>query len=353
MATNKPPLMSVKYVGEIAILRIQTEKLFDSDRVVPFFEEVSAAIGQRSRIILDIGQVMLMSSVALKELILIRTRYGKSGCRIILCCANPPVRDLFRVSQLDLLFEFAATVEEALAALRWSLAVECPIAGCEGDARTCDPSIADRGGDLCCRSCGSRFRVACFQLSPDGEARVAVSRFEIPTYEQEWIRAELGPFVKFDIVGRMDLFATEVLVDALRSLPTSCLGLLDLRAATELSEAGLRLLEEHLRADASCDRIVVLIDADRSGRVRVHSGLRIAMRQDEARSILPCTPESAESPAPLFVSARTVQSPAEDTRSRDGGTPTGGPRPSKLKTWFKTWFQGHPTHVPTDTRRGR
>ncbi len=176
------------------------------------------------------------------------------------------VRDSLRTSKLDRLFQFASTVDEAFAALSWTVAIGCPISGCEGDALSHEPSIADRGGMLCCRSCGCRFQVAPFQLSLNRAVQVAVSRFEIPTYEQELIRAEVGAIVHLDIVSRLDLFAAEALIDASRSLSGSRRVLLDLRSATEPSESGLRLLHEEFPGDTSLHRVVVLVDRDRSYR---------------------------------------------------------------------------------------
>jgi hypothetical protein len=133
-----------------------------------------------------------------------------------------------------------------------------------------------------------------------------VSRFEILTYEHEYIRAEPGEIVRLDIVGRLDVFAAEALVDALQSLPDTCGALLDLRTATDSSEAGFRLLEEHLHSTMSCDRVVVVLDSDRCWGSRLHSGIRLTTKQDEALSILRSSLESGGATVPLLVSARTV-----------------------------------------------
>ena len=174
----------------------------------------------------------------------------------------------FRTSNLDRLFQFASSLEDALAALKWSLVIGCPNARCEGDGRSHEPSIASHGGELCCGSCRCRFWVAPFHLSPDGEASIAISRFEIPTYEHEHIRAELDVIANLQIVGRLDLFASEALVDAWWSLPRQRRTLLDLRAATEVSTAGLRFIEEQLRAEVPGDRVVMLVDPERSDRIQ-------------------------------------------------------------------------------------
>ena len=225
MATKEPTLFSTAYVGEVAILRIETTMLFDERTVRRLFDEVSQAIGPHSQIVFDLAQVRHLSSAALSKLILMNKKSRDRGHQIVLCNLTPKVSDAFRTSNLDRLFKIASSPEEAVAALSWSLEMGCPIAGCEGSSLSHEPFIADRGGELCCRSCGCRFWVAPFQLTPNGEAQVLVSRFAIPTYEQEQIRVELGVIVNLHIVGRLDLFASEALVDAWQLLArvVSCL----------------------------------------------------------------------------------------------------------------------------------
>jgi hypothetical protein len=114
-------------------------------------------------------------------------------------------------------------------------------------------------------------------------------------------------------------------------LPQPRRALLNLHAATELSEPGLRMLGEHLSADASADQVVLLVDLDRSVRTRAgFLDIRVTTTQDEAMEVLRSSPGSDEPPPPLLVSARTVGRTAEQSQSRDAVTPDGehGPSPS-------------------------
>jgi anti-anti-sigma factor len=331
MATNERPLVSSEYVGEIVILRIETENLLLDDSACRFYDEVVQAIGARARIVLDMAQVRNLGSMAFGRLVTLWGNSRRKGGMIVLCRPTAVIREAFRVNQLDRVFQIVSSLEEAFAALSWCLAIECPVAGCEGDALCHDPSIAQRGGELCCRSCGCRFRVAPFQLSTSGEAQVTVGHFEIPTYEHEQVRAELGALIVLQIVGRLDLFTLEALVDAWRSLPPPRRAVVDLRAATELSDASLRLLEKHLRNGRSADRFVVLVDPSRSDRTcGVLTDVLVTSTRDEALSVLSGSARSLESPASLFVSARAVGRTAEQTQSRDAATRAGDPGPSSL-----------------------
>jgi hypothetical protein len=237
---------------------------------------------------------------------------------------TPKVSEAFRTSKLDRFFEIASSLEDALAALRWSVEIGCPIAGCEGTSLSHEQLTAKRETEVRCRSCSCRFRVAPFQLGPNGEARVQVSWFTIPTYEQEQIRAQLGTIVYLDLVGRLDLFVAEALVDACRSIPKSRRVMLDFRTATELSEPGLRLLKEHVRTDNSIDRFVALVDSDQFNRSRaILSNVQVTTTQEEAVAMLGGSPESDESLTLLLVSARVVDRTAEQSKSRDSDTPAG------------------------------
>ena len=327
---SESSIISVDYFGEMAVtIRFETERLTDHDSIHRIYDEVRQAIGPRALVVFDLVHVQFLSSSATAMFIRLFHQSRTRGGQNVFCRPTASVREAFQTSALDRLFKIASCLEEALAALRWSLEVKCPIAGCEGTSLSHDPLITGHGGELGCRSCGCRFRVVPFQLTPNGEAQAQVSRFAIPTYEQEQIRAELGVVVDLHIVGRLDLFAAESLVDAMRSLPQSFPVLLDLRSATELSEPGLHLLEEHVRAGSSIDRVVVLVDTDRFCRAcAILSEVRATMNHDEAMAVLRGSRTSDESPAPLLVSARTVDITAEKSQSREAGSRAGEHGPS-------------------------
>src|SRR5262249_46668416 len=98
-------------------------------------------------------------------------------------------------------------------------------------------------------------------------------------------------------------------------LPQPRRALLKLHAATGLSEPGLRMLGEHLSANASADQVVVLVDLDRSVRTRAGlSDIRVTTTQDEAMEVLRSSPGLEEPRALLLVSARTVGRTAESGR---------------------------------------
>jgi anti-anti-sigma factor len=330
MATNKSLFSSAEKRGEIAILRMGTDQFILNDTAARFSEEVIRTIGECVQIVIDMAQVQHLSSSGLANLIRFHVRSKNSGGQVVLFNLTSNVSETIRTSRLDLLFTIASSLEDALAALsRWSVAIACPIAGCEGINRSHERSIVHRGGEVVCRSCGCRFWVAPFELARNGQAQVEVSRFAITTYEQEQICAELGFIVHLHIVGRLDLFASEALVDAMRSLPQSCRALLDLRSASELSEPGLHLLEEHVRAVTSMDRVVVLVDTDRFHRVcAILLEVRATMSRDEAMAVLSDSRASDEPLAPLLVSARTVDKTAEKPPSCEAGSRDGEHGPS-------------------------
>ena len=313
MAAKKPDLVSMEYFGDIAILRIEMDILLvDRDTERLYSTTSSTRLARTVRVIIDLTKVHLLSSVGLSRLTRIRRQLSVRGGQLILCNMAPKVSESFRTSNLDRFFSIEASLEKALAALRWSLEVECPIAGCDGTSLSHEPSITVQGGVLRCRSCGCQFWVAAFQFSANGEARAEVLWFVNPTYEQEQIRVNFGVIVVLEVVGRLDLFTSEAMVDAWRSLPQSCRGMLDLRAATELSEPGLCLVAEHVGTHTAHDRIVVLVDQVRFSRTRaIISNIRVTTDHDEAMSTLRGSLVSGESPTPLVVLARKVDTTME------------------------------------------
>ena len=140
---------------------------------------------------------------------------------------------------------------------------------------------------MCCRSCGCRFRALPFDFPQNGEARAEVQSFEIPTYEHELIRVELGDPVLLAVVGRLDLFAAEAVADAWRSLQRPRCGLIDLHDVSEMSDRGLRMMGEQVHAGGSADRIAVLVNPERFDRTRsALPGIPVATTKGDLMPVL-------------------------------------------------------------------
>jgi anti-anti-sigma factor len=71
--------------------------------------------GRAQRVIVDFTVVRTATSRFFGCLFSLHKRLQEIGGRLILCGANPAVRDVLRIMKLDTIFEIADTVEDAIA----------------------------------------------------------------------------------------------------------------------------------------------------------------------------------------------------------------------------------------------
>ncbi len=72
---------------------------------------------ENTKMVLDLGRVNHLNSMAIGLLVSAHTNYQKRGGRIVLANVDRRISNVFVVTKLSLVFEVADTREEALAAL--------------------------------------------------------------------------------------------------------------------------------------------------------------------------------------------------------------------------------------------
>jgi anti-sigma B factor antagonist len=72
---------------------------------------------ENTKMVLDLGRVSHLNSIAIGLLVGAHTNYQKRGGRIVLANVDRRIENVFVVTKLSLVFEVADTREEALAAL--------------------------------------------------------------------------------------------------------------------------------------------------------------------------------------------------------------------------------------------
>lgn len=78
-------------------------------------EEMAAVVPQRDQLwIMDLAQVDFMDSAGLVSLVQGLKVARQSGCRLVLCNVQPPVRLILELTQLDSVFEIFHTYEDVI-----------------------------------------------------------------------------------------------------------------------------------------------------------------------------------------------------------------------------------------------
>ncbi len=109
--------LRVETIDNVVVLHLLDPRIFDEKVVREVGEQIQAALPAGSepiRVILDFGQVEMISSTFLGKLILLLRRAETSGGRLRVCELNPTIQSIFRVSNLDRLFGIDRDLRESL-----------------------------------------------------------------------------------------------------------------------------------------------------------------------------------------------------------------------------------------------
>lgn len=107
----------VDRTGEVAI--VMPEGNFyggkETDELRRTLEELKAS--DNKKMVVDLGKVSHLNSIAIGELVGAYTNYQKRGGRIVLANVDKRIQNVFVVTKLSLVFEVAESRQDALAAL--------------------------------------------------------------------------------------------------------------------------------------------------------------------------------------------------------------------------------------------
>jgi anti-anti-sigma factor len=103
-----------KYVGDVVILTFLPGLMSGSESVL-LFDEVSAAIADSRRVVLNLSRLRFVTSVFLAMLVRLHKRTAAAGTRIKLCGLQPETAEALRIAKFDTIFDIAADEQAALA----------------------------------------------------------------------------------------------------------------------------------------------------------------------------------------------------------------------------------------------
>ena len=103
--------------GDVTIARFRDHKILDEANIQQLGEELSelARSGEHKKLLLNFDNVEFLSSAALGKLISVKKKAAQSATALKLCSIRPEIFEVFRITNLDQVFEIADNQEEALA----------------------------------------------------------------------------------------------------------------------------------------------------------------------------------------------------------------------------------------------
>jgi len=87
----------------------------ETDELHRVFEELKA--GDNRKMVIDLGKVSHLNSIAIGELVGVYASYQKRGGRIVLAQVDKRIQNVFVVTKLSLVFEVAESRQDAIKAL--------------------------------------------------------------------------------------------------------------------------------------------------------------------------------------------------------------------------------------------
>src|SRR5690606_20856977 len=79
--------------------------------------QVPGCTGEEKKLVLDLSEVVSISSAALRGLMIAAKRCRKQNGKFVLAALQPAVEEIFRMGRLDPVFEVLRSVHAALAAV--------------------------------------------------------------------------------------------------------------------------------------------------------------------------------------------------------------------------------------------
>jgi anti-sigma B factor antagonist len=101
--------------GDVTVVRLKLPRLGDDDAQA-IFKQVYSLVDDmgRNKLVLDLGPVEYLPSVALGKLVMLNRKAQAANGRLALCQLSPDVRDILDVTHLSQLFQLYATEGEAV-----------------------------------------------------------------------------------------------------------------------------------------------------------------------------------------------------------------------------------------------
>jgi len=91
---------------ECQLILIQLERRLDWEYSKTLKEKLAKLVPQRHHLwIIDLAEVDFMDSSGFYTLITGLSHIRSSGCRLVICNLEPPIRIIFELTQMDLAFE--------------------------------------------------------------------------------------------------------------------------------------------------------------------------------------------------------------------------------------------------------
>ncbi|GIW86507.1 MAG: hypothetical protein KatS3mg108_0831 [Isosphaeraceae bacterium] len=116
MSEPVTPPFRVTVRGPTTVVELLDREIVRDEAIDALAQQLNQLVeeGGHRDLLLDFGAVEFLSSAALSRLIQIKKKLSGVGGRLRLCAMEPDLREVFRITRLDTVFEILRDAESAL-----------------------------------------------------------------------------------------------------------------------------------------------------------------------------------------------------------------------------------------------
>lgn len=109
------PGLYIEKVGDVAVVLLP-EDAVSAGNLNDLKEEMGPVVEENTKIVCDMSRVRFIDSMGCSLFLSLQKRLQQKGGGLKICCATPPVLNLFRLMSLDKVFGLFPNREEAIRA---------------------------------------------------------------------------------------------------------------------------------------------------------------------------------------------------------------------------------------------
>ena len=108
--------LQISTEGNVTVARFTDHKILDEANIQQLGEELSELVtsGQHNKLLLNFERVEFLSSAALGKLISVKKKASQSETALKLCSIRPEIFEVFKITNLDQVFDIADDQDGAL-----------------------------------------------------------------------------------------------------------------------------------------------------------------------------------------------------------------------------------------------
>lgn len=114
---SKDRRIDIEEISGVTVVKLLEKKILDEANIEALGQELFALVDKdgRRKMIIEFSVVEYLSSAALGKLITLHKKVAAAKGKMVLCCIQKDILEVFRITQLDKILTICADLDAALA----------------------------------------------------------------------------------------------------------------------------------------------------------------------------------------------------------------------------------------------